>query len=127
MRRTRRFHQEEVAADLAADGEHRFRDVDFVTVQLTIEAFEVAQRLEACYPQAAFANRARTGSTAIRVAGDVGGRNHDLAKSRRRDDLELALQGPGQGRGVHAEVGEVHLGYFRGGSLCTSSNITLPK
>jgi hypothetical protein len=128
VRRRRRLHDDELRADLAREREHRFRHVDLVRVELAVEPFEIAQRLEAGDAQSAFPHGAHAGRRALGMSSDVGGGDHHLAETRQADRRELALERSRERRGIHAEVGEVHLRTATGCiSLCTSSNITLPR
>ena len=112
----------------AADLEHRLRDVHLVRVHAAVETFEVAQRLETGHGEAAVAHGAHAGVDAGRMPDDVVGRDHHLREARLAHRGELAFQRARQRRGVHSEVVEDHRGAAASaGTLCTSSNITLPS
>ncbi len=73
------------------------------------QSLEVGKRLIAGDTQAARTNRSDSGRRALRVRDDVGSRNHHLGESCVADRVELRLERARERRGVHAEIGEVHL------------------
>ena len=78
-------------------------------MQMPHQAFEIAQDLEAGDPQAAGAYNRHRRVDALGMPDDVPRSQHDLAKARALDGRQFRFQRPGQGDGVHAEIGNVRI------------------
>jgi hypothetical protein len=123
VRRRRGTRKEDIGPERAAHAEHRLRHVHLVGVQRARQAFEVAQHLEAGDAQAARLDRRHRRGLAAGMADDVGSVEHDLLEPGLAHRLQLGLERPGQGDGVHPEVIEIHDLTW----LTTSSNVTPPR
>ena len=98
-------------------------------MQVTREALEVPQHLEARDPQPAIAYRAHGGLLAAGMADDVPGVQHDLREAGLPDAASLASSGPAS---VIVSMPKwsmfiVRLQRCRRSSLTTSSKVTLPR
>ena len=84
---------------------HEYKvDIAKSMLQMAAQALEVTQHLEAGATQSAGLDLGHRCFHAVGMADDVVGLQHHLGEAGVHHGLELGLQRPGQGDGVHAEA-----------------------
>ena len=108
MRGGRGLRQQQTTLDPVTQIEHRLGNVDLVVVHPTIQPLEITERFQPRDTQATGTNRPHSGFRILRMANNIGRRNHDLRKTGPLRRRQARFQRTGKRGAIYSEIIEIH-------------------